>query len=602
MSAPGARILASQLGYLCGARKRIVVPADAVTSGRGAPQGREAPAFEIQDVTQIDAQSLGAFENWKTVFRGKLEPHTGPMGSWFVGDFSGLTRPGHYRAVLPGVTAWSYPFIVCDNAYAKLPSMFLDWVHGQRCGDFENDLRGPCHLDDGVRSDNGAPVDAAGGWHDAGDLRKWMATTPLAILGFFALRNHLGYSRNNWRERSHEDDLLAESAWGLRWILKMQDPATGMFYEDVGGGGESRREPGMSWWYENHAGCYADNAGNYFSDNRVGTGDERSVRVQYNPIVQYLATTILLDAVDHFHAHYPAFSALCRDAALRCWEFMKKRRKDAEHGWTSVLSWRLLAALRLHAMGQVGESEVAALVSVLLDLQSAEHGFWFMDNGRKDPYRGIVNAAQPVIALVAFIESDYEHPLVAPARRALERCWERFVQPMLATNPFGMMPYGVYAAPRTKGDLYRPWTGGMVFRFFMPEHAPERVNHGLASHWTSWAHGLASMGRVLERADLREAAFDQLSWLMGCNPLAVSMVTGVGYHQATPYSRFHGPSAGGFCLGPRGTAEDEIYVDTEGRIVWSTGEYWMTPLANALMALSELIPARVGGTGKLGST
>ena len=63
------------------------------------------------------------------------------MGSWLVGDFSALRAPGVYRAVLPG-GAVSHPFVVSDGALSRLPSLFLDYVHGRRCGDFEDELRG----------------------------------------------------------------------------------------------------------------------------------------------------------------------------------------------------------------------------------------------------------------------------------------------------------------------------------------------------------------------------------------------------------------------------------------------------------------------------
>jgi hypothetical protein len=605
-SARGPAIHACQLGYLCDSRKRIALAVEVAGGLAGGAAG-----FEIQDMSRIDAQALDGRESWKTVFRGPLSAHAGPMGAYLVGDFSDLRSPGVYRAALPGRAGFSYPFVISDGAFSRLPSLFLDYVHSRRCGDFEDELRGPCHLDDGRRSDTGEQADAAGGWHDAGDLRKWMATTTLPILSFFELRSRLAFSRNNWRERPHEDDLLAEAAWGLRWILKMQDPATGMFFEDVGGGVESGREPGASWWSENHAGCCADNAGNYFSDNRPASGDERMVRARYNPIAQYVNATILLDAIEQFHAHYPAFSALCREAALRCWTFMKARRRDEFHGWTSVLSWRLLAALRLHAMGVVAESEVAALVSVLLDLQSREGGFWFMDTGRTEPYRGIVNAAQPSIALSAFIENDYEHPLAAQARDSLERHWESFAAPLLATNPFGMMPYGLYRSPRAGEDVYHeasgPGMGGLCYRFFMPASAHGAasahgvVNHGLASHWTSWAHAFSSLARVLERRDCRHAAFDQLAWLMGNNPLNASAVSGVGYLNVVPYSNFQGPMPGGFCNGPRGRPDDSMEADLEGTIQWSTGEYWMVPLANSLLALAGLIPMGVLPSKKLGA-
>src|SRR5262249_13515763 len=94
--------------------------------------------------------------------------------------------------------------------------------------------------------------------------------------------------------------------------------------------------------------------------------------------------------------------------------------------------------------------------------------------------------------------------------------------------------------------------------------------------------------------------WDQLHWLMGNNPLNVSMISGVGYAQAMPYSRFYGKLPGGFCLGPRGDAADRMVVDEEGRNDWSTGEYWMPTLAKTLLALSHLLPAHVDQSRKLG--
>jgi hypothetical protein len=225
-----------------------------------------------------------------------------------------------------------------------------------------------------------------------------------------------------------------------------------------------------------------------------------------------------------------------------------------------------------------------------------------MDADRRDPYRGIVHAAQPAVALCSFIERDFEHPLVDRAREALERLWDGCVAPLTATNPYGIMPYGLYGEPRTAaaGDVYHEFAPGLWYRFFMPEHAPERINHGLSAHWTSWAHALGMMGRVLERRDFRDAAFDQLAWLTGANPLGVSMISGVGVRTAAPYSRFLGSMPGGCMVGPRGTAEDTAWIDTEGRLSWNSGEYWMAPLANMLMALAELLPVTVHPSRRLG--
>ena len=591
---PAPAIHASQVGWMCSGRKRVVVPAEAAGGSR---------QFLIQDLGRLEGQALGSGEDFACALRGELAPHEGPMGSWLVGDFSAVRGPGVYRAVLPGAdashpAAWSFPFTVSDGAWSGLPWLFLDYVHSQRCGRFEDERRGPCHLDDGMRSDTRAPVDVSGGWHDAGDLRKWLATTVLPVLGFLALRRR-GLSRNHWRERPYVDDFAAETAWGIDWVLKMQDPGTGMFYEDVGGGGESRRQPGMSWWHENHAGVYADNEGNRFTDNRPASGDERSVRVQYNPIAQYTAICVLLDAGEHLNPEAPALSRQCRDAAQRCWDFMKGRRRDAFHGWTSVIAWRLLAALRLHTLGVASESEVSALVSVMLDLQSPG-GYWYRDQGRDEPYRGILGSAQPLIALAGFLDNDDERPLAGQVRGALQRCYREYVLPMLQTNPFGVMPYGLFSRRGSPSDSWHEWKDGLVYRFFMPTDTPQKVVHGLASHWTSWAHALAVLADILGDDGCRDAAWDQLGWLAGSNPLNACMIAGVGCRNASPYSRFYGAIAGGFSVGPVGDAADQVSADLDGRMIWSTGEYWMAPLASACQALATLLPPRVLARGKLG--
>ncbi len=571
-------VLVSQVGYLCDVRKRFVVPDGAATE------------FEIQDMTRHTRETLGEWENWLPIFRGHLQPARGAMGDFAVGDFSAVRGPGFYRVVLVGDAGHSYPFAISDGAFARLPRMFLDYCHNQRCGPFENEWRGPCHLDDGVRSDNGAPVDVVGGWHDAGDVRKWMATTPLPVLGLLQMHERFG-SENDW---------LDEAAWGVRFILKMQDPATGMIFEDVGGGGDSRKQPDSSWWSENHAGVYADNEDNRFTDNAPGSGDERRVRVQYNPIVQYTNITILLRAADAFHEGDPAFAKSCADAARRCWQFMDGKRTDSFHSWTSVLSWRLLAALEICKAGFAAEEALVEAVMAVLALQDREAGYWWYDATQREPYRGTLHSAQPVIAVARLIEEFPSHPCASRAADAVRRCADKFIAPMLQTNPFGIMPYALYLQPRSADDVYHDGGGGGTFRFFMPTRSKRDVNHGLAAHWTSWAHGLALAAGVLGERSWSDAAWDQLHWLMGANPRNLSMISGVGYAQAMPYTRFYGVLPGGFCIGPRGDAEDRIYIESDGRCDWSSGEYWMPPLANTLMAFAHLLPTNVDRSRKLG--
>jgi hypothetical protein len=163
------------------------------------------------------------------------------------------------------------------------------------------------------------------------------------------------------------------------------------------------------------------------------------------------------------------------------------------------------------------------------------------------------------------------------------------------------MPYGTYRTPPTEDELYRPLRDNLSFRFVMPVNHFQKINHGLAGHWMSWAHALAYAGRMLNDSEFTDLAWSQIDWLLGNNDIDVSMVTGVGYMNPMPHSRFLGTVIGGFCNGFRGTADDIPTIDMERKAEWNSTEYWNVPLSNCLMALSWLLPAKLAPSAKIGS-
>jgi hypothetical protein len=593
---PLGGVLVNHLGFRCHGRK------EAVFLGT-----REGP-FELQDMSLLSTAGMGAREDYRAVLTGSLRRAESALGECCVGDFSGCTLPGIYRVSRPDTGEHSYQFAIADGAFGWLPALLLNFIHNWRSGPFENELRGPTHLDDARRTDDGAAADVAGGWYDAGDLRKWMVHSNLPALALMGAHERLPWHYAEW-ERVEEgwSPWLHEALWGLDFMLKMQDPGSGMFFEDVGGGGNSRKRPGTLWWYENHSGCYADNADNRFTDNVPDSGDERPVRIQYNPVAQFTSVAILARAALTYGSLDPARARRYAEAARRGWRlglepdprFLESPGMNFA-AWTSVRSWRCLAAIELHRLGALPQSDADSAAAALLRSFDPELGFWRNEEGGREPYRAILHSAQPLVALVGVARAAGEPALRAAATAALRRCLERYVYPLASLTPFGFMPFGVYREPVSEGDLYRPWRDGYSYRFFMPEHHPQRINHGLGGHWTSWAHALALAGELLGEVRCTELAWKQLHWLTGANPFNSCLVSGAGYNNPMPHSRFLGTFPGGFCNGFNGTADDRPRLDLDGNAEWNTVEYWMTPLSNMLMALSVLNPAKGASVGKLG--
>ncbi len=590
------RVLVNHLGFTCAARKQVIVI------------GGDEGDFELQNMALIGAPAMGAPEEYRAVLKGRLRRVDSPLGAYSVGDFSGWTEPGIYRVALSATLEHSYQFAITDGVCGWLPATLLNFVRNWRSGPFENAWRGHSNMDDAVRTDTDAQADAVGGWYDAGDLRKWMVHSNLPALAMMDAHERIPWQFAEWeRVEKGWSPWLLEARWGLDFILKMQDPGSGMFYEDVGGGRNSRKRPGMSWWYENHSGCYADNADNRFTDNMPASGDERPVRVQYNPVAQFTSVTILARAALKYSELDTARSRRCGVAAERGWKLGLSpdpkclESEGLDYGsWTSVKSWRALAALGLHRCGRLPLAEVAAAAGDLLANFDPKLGFWRNSTAASEPYRGILHSAQPLIALVEIGRAVADPTLSERIRDVLRLCLDTYVYPLAELTPFGVIPFGLYRVKASEGDLYRPWKDGYFYRFLMPENHPQHINHGLAGHWTSWSHALALAGVFMEEARCTDLAWRQLHWLLGCNPFSSCMISGVGYNNPMPHSRFLGTFPGGFCTSFNGSADDRPQLDLDGDAQWNTTEYWMTPLSNTLMALALLIPPADGAARKLG--
>lgn len=161
-----------------------------------------------------------------------------------IGDFSDLTQPGRYYAAADGLGE-SDGFEISPSVYDELFQACMRFFWLQRCGDaLPEDAAGRyahphCHTGLAVEYGGTLKRDVTGGWHDAGDYGRYVVPGAMAVaqlLLAFEENPALCASFHNPRSQTPEagadmPDFLAEVAWELRWLLKMQREDGAVFHK-----------------------------------------------------------------------------------------------------------------------------------------------------------------------------------------------------------------------------------------------------------------------------------------------------------------------------------------------------------------------------------
>ncbi len=550
MTAPEKPLLtASHVGFRPDARKRIVARVPA-TSGNA--QLLIASSAAASRAIPVPAGSPSGFD-----FRAT------PV---FLNDLYG---EGSYRASLGDGHAFS--FNVARDVWLGVIPTLAGYAHHQRCGYSDRASHAICHLDDGRRRDTGDHADTSGGWHDAGDLRKWVDATIMNLFGLTALARNL--KTHPAAGPSSLPALLDEAKYGNAFFLKMQD-ADGLVWADVGGG------------------VHGDNSDNHWTDNTVGSADDRWINVEKRPAIQAMFVAAQAILYQLFSMSNPGYAATCLDAASRCW-----RASTRSGSSLTDIAWRTLAAVEMSAAVPRLEygQEVVRLADQLTSLQvrdppgrgDAVRGFFPMWIGNQQPLRDAVHSALPAIALLHAAQSAAGHSS-GNAKKwsgAVRLYIDDYAAPLASRSAYAIVPFGLFLdAPADEN--YRPLTGRYSYRFFMP--SKNKGFSGLNSHLLSHALLFAEAERYFAEAKYRDMAYSHLEWVFGANPFGASLVTGVGFNQPPAFSPFVGLIPGGIMNGICGNEEDQPVLNQESAKDWRTNEYWSPHSGYCQWALSVL--------------
>ena len=145
-----------------------------------------------------------------TVYEGEMTAVCEDGKTYYVGDFSSLTRNGDYYILAGGYR--SRQFVIYDGAYDICKRIMLGYFTYQRCG-HPLGWNGCCHTDDGFIKESGEHVDLSGGYHQSCDLRKSPGGVSIGVLSMlrFAMKD-----KSEWGKLLVTD----EARWALEYYVK----------------------------------------------------------------------------------------------------------------------------------------------------------------------------------------------------------------------------------------------------------------------------------------------------------------------------------------------------------------------------------------------
>lgn len=205
--------------------------------------GRKTAVVRIHEKSEFSVYEEN--EPDKVVFRGEL---IGPQyvesskESIYVADFSGLEKEGQYVLQIMK-TGYKETFAIGTGAYDPLKESCLKFFYLQRCGcPITKEFGGlhaheKCHTQLATIYGTDMKKEVSGGWHDAGDFGRYVDPAAVTIADLILARKinnkAMDVELNIPETCSKLPDVMAEIKYEIEWMLKMQDPATGMVYHKV---------------------------------------------------------------------------------------------------------------------------------------------------------------------------------------------------------------------------------------------------------------------------------------------------------------------------------------------------------------------------------
>jgi endoglucanase len=225
----------------------------------GYPAGATKRAYLMTATTETNATFDVRNSSGTSIFHANIGTRLGSWGTFsnvYALDFDGLTSAGTYTITVQGPATATSPSFVVDlpaNVYGTPLANSLYFYQNERDGanfitsplrtaaGHVNDQTANVYLTPNVNKNgrfsgdltlaSSTPIDASGGWWDAGDYLKFVQTesytVAMMLVGVRDFPNQMGAG-------SASANFAGEAKFGTDWLQRMWNDQTKTFYYQVG--------------------------------------------------------------------------------------------------------------------------------------------------------------------------------------------------------------------------------------------------------------------------------------------------------------------------------------------------------------------------------
>ena len=565
------------------------------TSGYAAGATKSALTSDLA-VREFSLLRLDATGGEHTALTAPARSVTTRLGDFRELDFSAIRQPGRY--VIRTGDRVTQPFAIGDDAWRSTVLKTINFFFAERCGYAVPGYHDVEHKD-WLATHGDERIVMNGGWHDAGDFSQGLVNTGEATYAMFALAAEL-------QRRGDDPELLRllldEAKWGLDWVLRVRFPGG---YR-IG---------------------FASN--NIWTDNVIGTADDRRREAQNNPNVNFIAAASEAIAYRVLKQSDPALAARSLATAEDDWRYAIAGHEGPDTWATPAYAATpielagigITASLELYrATGKKLYSEKAAeLAKIIVASQQRSYvgttfvlaGFFYTSPAQDTIFHQFhrANDQAPVVALAQLVDALPDHPDWMSWYATVARYAEYKKASARATAPWDVLPAYVYrdseylTVPEQGGryqatrEAFREQVlsglsmgDGWYLRAF-PVWFARRGNYGVL---LSQAKALSAAARLRGDSAGLDLAWKQAQWVVGRNPFTQSTMYGEGDNWAQQYSVSTGDIAGSLPVGMQSRGDTDLpYWPSQNTYVYK--EVWVHPSARWLWLMEDLV-APIDGT------